>query len=99
MPAPDERVTNAALARNDALILQRMEQIDSKLTDLCGSHRADHDVQTRLVALMESHQEQHRTRDGQIDERIKGLETRDKIWGGLLVALNGIVAAVLGIPR
>lgn len=95
-PMTEERVTNATLAQNDALILQRMEQMDGRLADLCACSRADHDALTRMVAVVEAHQQQHTDRDGQLDERIKGLETRDKVWGGLLVALQGIVAAVLG---
>lgn len=96
MPASEPRVSNAKLAQNDALILQRIEQMDAKLSSLCGQQRTDHDVLTRLVTLMESHQEQHRERDKGVDKRLDGLETRDKIWGGLLIVMQGIAAAVLG---
>ena len=93
---PAATVTNATLARNDALILQRLDQMDARLSEWCAISRDDHDAVTRMVTVVEAHQKHHDDRDRQVDERIKGLETRDKVWGGLLVALNGIVAAILG---
>jgi hypothetical protein len=105
MPAPDERVTNATLARNDALILQRLEQIDersaerdARMAEMFASYRADHDALTRLVAVVEAHQEQQGRRDKDVDDRIKDLQTRDKVVGVGLALMQGITALFMG-PR
>lgn len=103
MPASEPRVSNAVLAQNDALILQRIEQMDARsaerdarMTEMLAFYRTDHDVLTRLVAAIEAHQDHHGRREKDVDDRIKDLQTRDKVQGIGLALMQGMAVLFFG---